>query len=178
MIYLESARTIKIMWQRILEYFADSPSQQKVIRFLLENGFGISPNGKTAVNGVEISAAAVARAVNVDRRVIETVIQRILEIDELKNLFTNLRVTPDFTNVAKELGLSVVTIFPKNAEDKNIVASVAGVLAAFNLPLRQIFVTDSYTAENPKLVIIVDGKLPSGALDKLRELPAIKAITF
>ncbi|HJJ60644.1 MAG TPA: regulator of amino acid metabolism, contains ACT domain protein, partial [Methanocorpusculum sp.] len=30
------------MWQRILELFSDSPSQQKVVRFLLENGFGIS----------------------------------------------------------------------------------------------------------------------------------------
>ena len=166
------------MWQRILEYFADSPSQQKVIRFLLENGFGISPNGKTAVNGVEVSAAAVARAVKVDRRVIDSVVERILEIDELKNLFTNLRVTPDLTNVAKELGLSVVIILPNNAEDKNIVASVAGVLAEFNLPLRQIFVTDPHTAENPKLVIIADGRLPPNALDKLRELPAVKAIIF
>ena len=164
------------MWQRILRYFSDSPSQQKVFRFLLENGFGIGSNGKIVVNGVEISASAVSRAVGVDRRVVDTAIERIGQIDELKTIFTNLRVTPDFTNVAKDLGLSVITIIPNNAGDKNIVASAAGVLASFDLNLRQIFVTDSYAAENPKLVIIVDGKLPAEALEQLRELPAVKSI--
>ncbi|HJJ58611.1 MAG TPA: regulator of amino acid metabolism, contains ACT domain protein, partial [Methanocorpusculum sp.] len=94
----------------------------------------------------------------------------------LRTIFANLRVTPDFTNVAKDLGLSVITILPKNAGDKNIVASAAGVLASFDLTLRQIFVTDSYAAENPKLVIIIDGKLPAEALEMLRELPAVKSI--
>ncbi|MDO5847751.1 MAG: regulator of amino acid metabolism, contains ACT domain protein [Methanocorpusculum sp.] len=167
---------LRQMWQQIPEYFADSPSQQKVLRFLLENGFGISPNGKIAVNGIELSSAAVSRAAGVDRRVVDAAAGRIGEIEELRTIFANLRVTPDFTNVAKDLGLSVITILPKNAGDKNIVASAAGVLASFDLTLRQIFVTDSYAAENPKLVIIIDGKLPAEALGMLRELPAVKSI--
>ena len=68
------------MWQQIPEYFADSPSQQKVLRFLLENGFGISPNGKVAVNGIELPSAAVSRAAGVDRRVVETALKRAGEI--------------------------------------------------------------------------------------------------
>ncbi len=164
------------MWQRILADFADSPAQQKVIRFLLENGFGIAPSGKAVVNGVEITASALSRATATDRRVVESTLKHTWENEELRSVFANLRVTPDFTNVAKDLGLSVITIIPKNAEDKNIVASAVDVLSSYNLTLRQIFVTDPYAAEIPKLVIIIDGRLPGAALEDLHNLPAVKSI--
>lgn len=171
-----SASHVYVMWQRILELFSDSPSQQKVVRFLLENGFGISGDGKVMVNDVEITASALSRAVKVDRRVVDTTIKRIREFQELEPVFTRLRVTPDFTDVAKHLGLSVITILPKNAGDKNIVSSAVSVLASYDLSLRQIFVTDPYAVEKPRLVIIIDGQLPADALQKLKNLPAVDSI--
>lgn len=168
--------TILYMWRSILEPFSDSPSQQRVVKFLLENGFGISDAGRVVVNGIEVSATAIARVVGVDRRVVDTTVKRILGMNEIKMTFAHLRVTPDLTNVAKNLGLSVITILPKNAEDKNIVASAVAVLAAHDLPLRQIFVTDPYIAESPRLVIIIDGLLPATAIEELRALPAVESI--
>ena len=164
------------MWRSILEPFSDFPSQQRVVRFLLENGFGISDAGRVVVNGIEVSATAIARVVGVDRRVVDTTVKRILGMEEIRRIFTHLRVTPDLTNVAKNLGLSVITILPKNAGDKNIVASAVSVLAAHDLPLRQIFVTDPYIVESPRLVIIIDGVLPATAIEELRALPAVESI--
>ena len=71
----------------------------------------------------------------------------------------------------KNLGL-----LPKNAGDKNIVASAVAVLAAHDLPLRQIFVTDPYIVESPRLVIIIDGVIPATAIEELRALPAVESI--
>ena len=164
------------MWRKILDLFADYPAQQAVVRYLLENGLGITDCGKVHVNGIEISASALARAVKVDRRVIDATIKHILEIDELEHIFTHLRVTPDLTNVAMDLGLSVVTIYPKNAGDKNIVASAISVLTKYDLPLRQIFVTDPYFVEKPRLVLIIDGELPAEAITDLRHLPAVESL--
>jgi len=164
------------MWRKILDQFQDSPSQQRVVKYLLENGFGVSPEGKTMVNGIEISASALSRAIKVDRRVVDSTARRICEIDELQSLFSRLRVTPDLTDVAKNLGLSVITIIPKNAGDKNIVSSAVDVLSSFELPLRQIFVTDPYVVEFPRLVIIIDGVIPAEAIKKLRDLPTVKSI--
>ncbi len=164
------------MWRRILEQFQDSPSQQRVVRFLLENGFGVSAEGKTVVNGIEISASALARFIKVDRRVVDSTLRRICEIDGLQSLFSRLRVTPDLTDVAKNLGLSVITILPKNAGDKNIVSSAVDVLASYDLPLRQIFVTDPYVVETPRLVIIIDGVIPADAIQKLRSLPTVQSL--
>ncbi len=165
-----------VMWQRTLELFADSPSQQKVVKFLLENGFGISDEGKINVNGVEVTTASLARAIKVDRRVVDTTVKRIMEYDELEPIFTRLRVTPDLSDVAKHLGLSVITILPKNAGDKNIVSSAVSVLAEYDLKLRQIFVTDPYVVETPRLVIIIDGTIPADALQKLHSLKAVNSI--
>ena len=164
------------MWRKILDQFQDSPSQQRVVKFLLENGFGVSPEGKTMVNGIEISASALSRAIKVDRRVVDSTAHRICEIDELQSLFSRLRVTPDLTDVAKNLGLSVITIIPKNAGDKNIVSSAVDVLSSFELSLRQIFVTDPYVVEFPRLVIIIDGVIPAEAIKKLRDLPTVQSI--
>ncbi|HJJ98214.1 MAG TPA: regulator of amino acid metabolism, contains ACT domain protein [Methanocorpusculum sp.] len=164
------------MWHSILERFSDSPSQQRVVRFLLENGFGISEEGRVVVNDTEVAATAVARVIGVDRRVVDTTVKRILGMEDIKMTFSHMRVTPDLTNVAKNLGLSVITILPKNAGDKNIVASAVAVLAAHDLTLRQIFVTDPYIVESPRLVLIIDGVIPAAAIEELRALPAVDSI--
>ena len=39
------------MWADISREFADSPSQTRVVRFLLENGFGINEEGRIVCNG-------------------------------------------------------------------------------------------------------------------------------
>ncbi|MDO5844356.1 MAG: regulator of amino acid metabolism, contains ACT domain protein [Methanocorpusculum sp.] len=166
------------MWNKILSLFKDSPSQQRVVRFLIENGLGISEEGKVNANGIEISASALARVIKVDRRVVDTTIKRIMDFDELEPIFTRLRVTPDLTDVAKNIGLSVVTIIPKNAGGKNIVAAAVSVIASHDLTLRQIFVTDPYFVENPRLVIIIDGKIPAAAIDELSALEAVESITI
>ncbi|HJJ47235.1 MAG TPA: regulator of amino acid metabolism, contains ACT domain protein [Methanocorpusculum sp.] len=166
------------MWQQILDYFADSPSQQKVVRFILENGISIGSDKKPTINGIELGASALSRSIGVDRRVVDTALRSILQIQEFRQVFSHLRATPDLTNVAKSLGLSVITIFPKNAEDKNIVSSAVGVISAYGLTLRQIFVTDPYTTEHPKLVLIIDGTVPAAAISDLRNLPTVESITL
>ena len=167
------------MWHKILDSFSDSPAQQKVVRFLLENGLGIdTASGHVVVNGVEISASALSRKIGVDRRVVDTTVRRICGMPDLLGFFSHMRVTPDLTDVARNLGLSVITILPRNAGDKNVVASAVAVLAAHDIPLRQIFVTDPYMVENPRLVLIIDGTLPFGAIEDLRALPAVASIIF
>jgi len=166
------------MWRKILEYFADYPAQQNVARFLLENGLGISPNGKVQVNSIEISAVSIARVVHVDRRVVDATIAHINEIEELKNIFSNLRVTPDLSAVAADLGLSVFTIYPRNAGEKNIVSTVLSVFSAYDLSIRQIFVTDPYFVEKPKLVVIIDGEFPAQLITDLHKLPVVASLQF
>ena len=164
------------MWSDIINAFSDSPSQLRVVRFLLENGFGVNESGKITANGIEMPATQVARAIGVDRRVIDTTARSILEHDTLKRIFCNIRVTPDLSRVAEALGLTIITLIPKNATDKHIVASAVSILDRYDLSIRQLFVTDPILSEEPKLVMIIEGALPHGVIGDLRNLPQVKRL--
>jgi predicted regulator of amino acid metabolism with ACT domain len=164
------------MWSDIIHEFADSPSQSKVVRFLLENGFGINNDGRVTCNGIEIPATQIAKAIGSDRRVVDATAQRILTIPSLREIFIRMRATPDLSNVAESLGLTVITVLPKNASERGIVGAAVRVLSGHNLSIRQIFVTDPQFSEEPKLVIIVDELLPHGVIEEIRALPQVKKV--
>jgi predicted regulator of amino acid metabolism with ACT domain len=166
------------MWSEIMRAFADSPSQGRVARFLLENGLGINDEGRVVCNRIAIPATQVAGIVGVDRRVVDATTKRILEDPRLAPIFTNLRATPDLSLVGEHLGLSVITILPQDARAKGIVLAAVRVLTEHDLAIRQIFVTDPYLAEEPRLVLIVDGTLPSGVIEELRSLPQVRRLSL
>ena len=164
------------MWSLIMKEFADSPAQARVAKFLLENGFGVNPEGKVVANGVEIPATHIAGAIGADRRVVDATARRILSVKALASVFGNLRATPDLSRVAEAMGLSSFTIIPRNAQEKGIVSAVLRVVQRHNLSLRQIFVTDPYFAEEPKLVVIIDEEVPRGLFEEIRALPQVKQV--
>jgi predicted regulator of amino acid metabolism with ACT domain len=164
------------MWSDIIHEFADSPSQSRVVRFLLENGFGVTLEGRISCNGIEIPATAIAKAIGSDRRVVDSTAHRILERPFLRNIFLNMRATPDLSRVAESLGFSVITVLPKNASERGIVGAAVRVLSAHALAIRQIFVTDPQFSEEPKLVIIVEDPLPAGVINEIRALPQVRQV--
>jgi predicted regulator of amino acid metabolism with ACT domain len=164
------------MWSDIIHEFADSPSQSRVVRFLLQNGFGVTEDGRISCNGIEVPATAVAKAIGSDRRVVDSTAQRILERPMLREIFINMRATPDLSHVAEALGFSVITVLPKNATERDIVGATVRVLSEYELPIRQIFVTDPYLSEEPKLVVIVEDPLPPGVVEKIRALHQVKQV--
>jgi predicted regulator of amino acid metabolism with ACT domain len=164
------------MWTQILREFADSPSQTMVVKYFLENGLGINEKGRIVCNGIEIPATHIAKKIGTDRRVIDATAKRILSLDEIRDIFLNLRVTPDLTQVADALGLAVITIYPKDAAQKGIVGAAVKVITDHNLSIRQIFVTDPILSEDPKLVVILESNLPATVYEELRSLPQVRKI--
>jgi predicted regulator of amino acid metabolism with ACT domain len=164
------------MWSDIIHEFADSPSQSRVVRFLLENGFGVTEDGKISCNGIEVPATAIAKVIGSDRRVVDSTARRILERPMLREIFINMRATPDLSKVAETLGFSVITVLPKNANERGIVGAAVKVLTEHMLSIRQIFVTAPQFAEEPKLVIIVEEPLPYGTIEEIRALPQVRQV--
>ncbi|WP_421907950.1 regulator of amino acid metabolism, contains ACT domain protein [Methanolacinia petrolearia] len=166
------------MWTQILREFADSPSQTMVVKYFLENGLGINEKGRIVCNGIEIPATHIAKKIGTDRRVIDATAKRILSLKEIRDIFLNLRVTPELTQVADALGLAVITIYPKDAAQKGIVGAAVKVITDHNLSIRQIFVTDPVLSEDPKLVVILESNLPATVYEELRSLPQVRKIVI
>ena len=124
------------MWARILEEFSDSPAQTQVVRYLLENGFGINPAGRVVCNDVEIPATHLAKAIGIDRRVVDSTAKHILTLPHIAEIFLNLRVTPDLSGLAEHLGLSMIILYPKDAAEGGIVGAAVRVLTNHNITIR------------------------------------------
>jgi len=166
------------MWSDIVREFSDSPSQSRVVQFLLENGFGVTEDGRISCNGIAMSSTAVAKEIGVDRRVVDSTAKRILDLDHLREIFLNLRATPDLSKLGETLGYTVITVLPKNAQERGIVGAAVSILSEHNLSIRQIFVTDPQLSEDPKLVIIVEETLPAGVIEEIRALPQVRHVTI
>lgn len=169
---------ISCMWSEIIREFADSPSQSRVVKFLLENGFGVNTEGRITCNGIEIPATQVAKALDTDRRVVDATAQRILSMPLHRDIFRFMRAAPDLSRVAEHLGLSVMTILPRDAREKGIVSAAVRLIAEEGLSIRQIFVTDPLLSEEPRLVVIIEGDFPPAIIEGIRRLPQVRQVTF
>ncbi len=176
--YLSPPGTSLCMWSEIIREFSDSPSQAKVAKFLLENGFSVNERGRISCNGLEIPSTQVAKALQTDRRVVDATAQRILSLPLHRTIFSHLRVTPDLSRVAGHLGLSVMTIYPEDATRKGIVSDAVRVISGAGLSIRQIYVTDPLLSEDPRLVVIIDGDFPASVIEDIRHLPEVRKIVL
>jgi len=177
-VYLFFATVLLCMWSEIIREFSDSPSQAKVAKFLLENGFSVNERGRITCNGLEIPSTQVAKAIPTDRRVVDTTAQRILSLPLHRSIFSHMRVTPDLSGVADHLGLSVMTIYPRDATEKGIVSNAVRIVSEAGLSIRQIYVTDPHLSEDPKLVIIIEGYFPPFVIETVRHLPQVRNIVL
>ncbi len=163
------------MWADILSGFSDSPSQSRVVRFLLENGFGVNEEGRICCNTIPVASTQIGQQIGVDRRVVDTTAKRILE-SPYRDIFIAMRATPDLTLIADKLSLSVITILPTDATRSGIVDSCIHVLSSHGVGIRQLFVTDPHLSEDPRLVIITESRIPAPVIEELRNLPTVRRL--
>ena len=113
------------MWSEIIGKFKGMPSQEKVIRLLLERGFQVSPDGHVVSGKIIIPHTQIAREAGVDRRVVDATTEMILRDDVLKRVFQNIRSIASLRDVAPLLGLGVIIITPDNAQNVGIIHDVS-----------------------------------------------------
>jgi predicted regulator of amino acid metabolism with ACT domain len=166
------------MFDEIMGKFEDSPSQQAVIRLLLERGFSVNDDGRVVSGGIEIPNTGIAREIDVDRRVVDATTTAILEDDELRRIFQNISSIPSLMDLAPVLDLSVLTIEPNDAERPGIVAEVTGLLADRGISIRQTVSEDPEFTDDPRLYVVTDDPVPGDLLNELAGLDFVRRISI
>lgn len=156
--------------------FADSPGQQAVVRLLLERGFSVNSEGRVVSGGIEIPNTQVATEVGVDRRVVDSTTDALLDDDELRPIFHNISAVPSLKDLAPVLDLSVLTVKVGDAEGVGIVADVTGIIADHDISIRQTISEDPEFTDEPRLSIITDEPLPGAVLTEIRELEFVRKL--
>jgi len=163
-------------FEEIMEKFEDSPSQQRVIRLLLERGFSVNDEGRVVSGGIEIPNTGIAREIDVDRRVVDATTSAILEDPQLKRIFQNISAIPSLMDLAPVLDLAAMTVTVNEAEASGIVATVTGMIADRGISIRQVITEDPEFTDQPRLYVITDQRLPGTLLNEIRDLPFVHKI--
>jgi predicted regulator of amino acid metabolism with ACT domain len=164
------------MFDEIMEKFADSPGQQRVIRLLLERGFSVNDDGRVVSGGIEIPNTGIAREAGVDRRVVDATTDAILADEQLRRIFTNISSFPSLMNLAPVLDLTVLTVTVADESASGIVADVTRRVADHGISIRQVISEDPEFAEDPRLYLILDDDLPGELLTAVRDLDYVRKI--
>ncbi|AHG00685.1 amino acid-binding protein [Halostagnicola larsenii XH-48] len=164
------------MFDEIMEKFEGSPSQQAVIRLLLERGFSVNDEGRVVSGGIEIPNTGIAREIDVDRRVVDSTTDAILEDPELRRIFQNISQVPSLMDLAPVLDLTVLSIEVDDADEKGIVATITGLLADHDISIRQTISEDPEFTDDPRLYLVTDEELPGDLFTDLREITFVRKI--
>jgi len=148
------------MWSNIRESLESYPERLKVARVLVENGLSVR-EGRVYLNEIEVPPVRIARVAGVDRRTVNETLVAINADRELRLIFESLRSAGhSLKEVAKHLSLGVLEITPVDAKIPGILANCATLLAKNGLSIRQAIVDDPELSPEPKLVFIVEKKIP------------------
>ncbi len=155
--------------------FKDSPSQMKVVRKMLFYGLSVK-DGRIYCNDVEVNNKSLARACNVDQRVVKSVIEKISDNEELSKIFSSLEASINLKDVANAIGFGVLEISAFNPKEPGIIAAVSTVIAQHGINIRQAIVEDPEFIEEPRLYIITEEPLPGEIIPKIKNIKNVKSI--
>ena len=164
------------MFDEIMQKFEGSPSQQAVIRLLLERGFSVSDEGRVVSGSIEIPNTQIAREIDVDRRVVDSTTDAILADEELRRIFQNISSIPSLMDLAPVLDLNVLTVEVTDADESGIVATVTTLLADEGISIRQTISEDPEFTDDPRLYLVTDEDVPGDLLNELKNLDFVRKI--
>ena len=165
------------MWRQIAKYFNAYPKRRKLAQKLLEYGLKIS-NNKIYCGEIELSDSKIARAFDIDRRIITSTIKTITEKNDLQKVFSGLNPTCHLKDVAPEMNWGVIEIIPEDPSMPGILAQVATVVADAKISIRQAIVDDFEFSEEPRLFIVAEKQVPGTLIPKIRKIKGVKAVVI
>jgi len=164
------------MLQYLEERFAGKRAALRVVSAMLRLGIRVDGKGKLYCDTIELAPAKIGRAMGVDRRVVIETAREIAQDPKLLEIFSSLFPISNVSRAAKYFGHDVIEI-DADPNTVGLTAKVTSVLARYKVGIRQIITDDPDLYPEPKMMVVVQGKLPRKAVDELRALH-VQAISF
>lgn len=166
------------MWLQIQAGFTRQKARLSVVRRMIELGVGVSEDGRLMVGDMAVSDSALAEAVGVDRRVVRSTVNQILGDSSLRSLFTRVKpIGTSLVDVAANLGYSVLVVHA-DPHEVGVISGVSSVLSEYEVVIRQALADDPDFTPDPKLTLVLDGRVPPEAISKIQTLLKVKSLTL
>jgi uncharacterized protein len=164
------------VWPRIKQEFSRQIVRPDIVRKMIECGMRVSNDEKLWVGDVELDYSAVARAANVDRRVVKQTVEQIRGNRYLYSIFSKTRpLGTSLVDLVELLGYTAVVIEadPKSPE---VMAGVAEILSRHGMVVRQAVAEDPDMVQDAKMTLVVAGQLTGQAMEELNGLKTVRSL--
>ncbi len=165
------------MWSRLRTYFKGYPAQEKLAQFMLVHGFRVS-DGRVYAGAVELADTALARATNVDRRLVGATVRTIQRTPELLRFFSRIQPVCNLAEVAPSVGWGAIEIVPTSASKPGILSGVATLIAEAGISVRQVIVDDPDVVDDPRALIITEAPVPERLLPRIKTVDGVKSVVL
>jgi uncharacterized protein len=164
------------MWPNVRKQFARQVVRPEIVRKMIECGMRVSEDEKIFVADVEVGYSAVARAVNVDRRVVKQTVQQIRRNRYLFSLFSKTRpLGTSLVDLVPQLGYTAIVI-EADPKSPGVMAGVAEILSRHGMVVRQAVAEDPEMVPQAKMTLVVEGVLSGQAMEELHGLRVVRSI--
>ncbi len=164
------------MWPKIRAEFERQVVRPAVVRKMVECGMRVSDDMKIYVDDVEVDYLAVARAADVDRRVVKQTAEQIRKNPYLYSIFSKTRpLGTSLLDLVSLLGYSAVVV-EADPKSPGVMASVAEILSRRGMVVRQAIAEDPEMVPDAKMTLVVEGQMTGKALEELNGLKNIRSM--
>ena len=166
------------MWRQIQGKFIRKKDRLNVVRKMIELGIRVEGEKKLMVGEMPISDTALVLASDVDRRVVRNTVNQIFNDPDLLIIFTNVRpIGTSLVEIADKMGYGVLVV---NADPlkPGVISGISSILTNYNVVIRQTLADDPNFTPDAKLTLVVEGKIPTEAIEKIQSISLVKSITL
>lgn len=164
------------MWVSVRKQFERQVVRPEIVRKMIECGMRVSDDEKIYVDDVEVDYSAVARAVDVDRRVVKHTAQQIRRNRYLYSLFSMTKpLGTSLVGLVSQLGYTAI-IIEADPKSPGVMAGVAEILSRHGMVVRQAVAEDPEMVSDAKMTLVVEGQLTGQAIGELHSLNVVKSI--
>lgn len=164
------------MWPSVRKQFQRQVVRPDIVKKMIECGFRVGEDDKIYVADVEVDYSAVARAVDVDRRVVKQTVRQIRGNPYLNSIFSKtMPMGASLLNVVSQLGYSAVVV-EADPRSAGVMAAVAEILSRHGTVVRQAIADDPEMVPDAKMTLVVEGQLPGVAIEELNALKMVKSL--
>jgi uncharacterized protein len=164
------------MWPNIRRQFERQVVRPEIVRKMIECGMRVSDDEKIYVDDVEVDYTAVARAVDVDRRVVKQTVQQIRRNRYLYSLFSMTKpLGTSLVSLVSQLGYTAIVI-EADPKSPGVMAMVAEILSRHGMVVRQAVAEDPEMVPDAKMTLVVEGQLTGPAMEELNGLGVVRSL--
>jgi uncharacterized protein len=164
------------MWPNVRKQFERQVVRPEIVRKMIECGMRVSDDEKIYVDDVEVDYTAVAKALDVDRRVVKQTAQQIRGNRYLFSLFARTRpLGTSLVDLVSQLGYTAI-IIEADPKSPGVMAGVAEILSRHGMVVRQAVAEDPEMVPDAKMTLVVEGQLTGLAMEELNGLKVVRSI--